>query len=826
MADFPNNPATSFPSGGGGGAAPVAPGTTGVYAPSPASAASITSEIYEKYLRDRLAQVEIPQVALQRDELNQNASQFAVTAALNDARFKQLELPMADAQRQKLISDIADTAWQETFQQRQLDTQTSLQRAGLTLQAAKQASDEALSRDTLALDSYKAADQSDLAHGAQSAAELQAADQSNLAHGAQAQQGFQAAEGMDLARGGQASSTFLGADAAELDRERLAAQTASTAEDQTLNREKFGVDTANQAAQLGLSVAQANANLRGARNAFQQQNFNYGVNAQGLSKAVDALRGVPGVTAFQAPGAPAERATLATQAEDIARAGPGAYGQTAFDLMMGSANRNTTNPVGAGSEIAFDIAQRNADNPYSPMVQNANAQAAEDAANRRGDMYQNVAGQAGVDAGLRTGPAYQGLMDQAGQDAGRRLGPANQAMTDMGDREQHDAYNSPSANINMDVAGQNQVDAGPSPASQRLAHAGEDLTTTYFDLLNQRKAGAVYDHLLNPALKAPGAMDKLRQAWTASGGDQAKFVQAAGYDPYQGLDQTNSDALSFMLGRGETPTIQNFFSTNNVTSIKPDDPQYLTAIQQRTGLNAQDASQIAQWGHDFFAANGGDIDPGLMNQLIVQRYAQTNANNQNTDQAAANRAGDAYQSKLRETGQPYLSDNNPDLLNIYKQQFNQSPAAAAATAGQAADYYTANGAPIPSAVQGANADAARKQYPLTQRWATPGTPQAGVMAPKAGSDPNKLYAMDSISGGPVSILKAGGPATANQESMRSAQVMPNGAANSAAFKAGAMPGGTSFSLPKLPPGVRVAAGNTGFGVGETTDERMPTKGAY
>lgn len=82
--------------------------------------------------------------------------------------------------------------------------------------------------------------------------------------------------------------------------------------------------------QNALAALQLSANLRGPRNAFQQQAVMSGLNAAGLSKAVDAVTGAVPLPSFQAPQAAPQAATLGTLAEDLRMAGgfqaPGAAG--------------------------------------------------------------------------------------------------------------------------------------------------------------------------------------------------------------------------------------------------------------------------------------------------------------------------------------------------------------------------------------------------------------------------------------------------------------------------------------------------------------------
>lgn len=77
----------------------------------------------------------------------------------------------------------------------------------------------------------------------------------------------------------------------------------------------------------GLDLLKLQATLRGPSNAFQNENVLHGVNAQGLSNAVDAIAGRIRMPSFQAPQAQPEPMTLDTLLRD-AQAGTGTAGGT------------------------------------------------------------------------------------------------------------------------------------------------------------------------------------------------------------------------------------------------------------------------------------------------------------------------------------------------------------------------------------------------------------------------------------------------------------------------------------------------------------------
>lgn len=76
---------------------------------------------------------------------------------------------------------------------------------------------------------------------------------------------------------------------------------------------------AYQQQQLGLGALQLSGSLTGPRNAFAQQQVNYGLNAQGFSPLAGALAGQYSLPTFQAPQGTPQAASLSTLAQDISQ---------------------------------------------------------------------------------------------------------------------------------------------------------------------------------------------------------------------------------------------------------------------------------------------------------------------------------------------------------------------------------------------------------------------------------------------------------------------------------------------------------------------------
>lgn len=87
----------------------------------------------------------------------------------------------------------------------------------------------------------------------------------------------------------------------------------------TLDKQKLN-------AQSGLATLDLVSKLQGPRNAFSQQAVLHGLNATGLSRAVDAIAGRYGLPAFQAPRATPQTARLATLMADVQAGGQWAGG--------------------------------------------------------------------------------------------------------------------------------------------------------------------------------------------------------------------------------------------------------------------------------------------------------------------------------------------------------------------------------------------------------------------------------------------------------------------------------------------------------------------
>lgn len=112
-----------------------------------------------------------------------------------------------------------------------------------------------------------------------------------------------------------------------------------------IKKDQLALDAANSAVNQAMSALEMTANLRGPRNAFQQQSLLHGLNASGISTAVDAVMGKYNLNKSGAPNAAPEAATIQTMIEDMKAAGGGTGVQNpavARILAMGGYNTQGT----------------------------------------------------------------------------------------------------------------------------------------------------------------------------------------------------------------------------------------------------------------------------------------------------------------------------------------------------------------------------------------------------------------------------------------------------------------------------------------------------
>jgi hypothetical protein len=132
----------------------------------------------------------------------------------------------------------------------------------------------------------------------------------------------------------------LNENVAQQRKEVLDTSYAQNAVDQT------ALGASNKIVDTGVKLAEMQANMRGPRNAFQQQAMMQGLNADGLSNAMDAMMGKFGASSV--PGGPQannEAATLATANEDMMGAGT-TGNSSALDNLFKMAKGRTVDMTG------------------------------------------------------------------------------------------------------------------------------------------------------------------------------------------------------------------------------------------------------------------------------------------------------------------------------------------------------------------------------------------------------------------------------------------------------------------------------------------------
>jgi hypothetical protein len=157
-----------------------------------------------------------------------------------------------------------------------------------------------------------------------------------------------------LARLGIGADVLANMSQDEIARLGLGLQAGGMIADDDRARGALGLDAARAASQEGLSAMGLAASLRGPSNAFQQQAVMQGLNANGLTRAVDAIAGKYDVAGWQAPQAAPEAASLGTLARDMGAAGGQSAGMAPGDLMAQLADRYANTP-GQGQGMIGDV---------------------------------------------------------------------------------------------------------------------------------------------------------------------------------------------------------------------------------------------------------------------------------------------------------------------------------------------------------------------------------------------------------------------------------------------------------------------------------------
>lgn len=617
-------------------------------APAQAASPTLFSEAqqarYMDYLYQRMDQVDKAAIQAQ-------ISQFTQQIAQQDKRMAQLDLPMLDIQKQALANTIAKDAADTALKWAAQDLQNSMGRGQLALSAAGQMATEAINRDTLAQHGYQAADQQELAREQAATAQVGQAEAQGLA------------------------------------RQTAGVNASDAAQDNILASETLGAGTlAAKMNDQALEAARIAAGLRGPRDAFQQQRVMWGMNQSGLAKAVDALKGMPGVTAYQAPQERPERATLSTLADQMGQAGGGPSGVTPWDLMMQTAQRNVGNPIGIGTENMLTVADRNIAQQYSPYAQAA---------------------------------GMQGFMNMENPNTA-----ATNALMNQAQRNEATQYSTPSSQMNQQVGAPNINAAGPVN-DQDIIQSGNDAFGTAWNTLvwNGQQTG------VPPSERQ--AIDLLKETYQLTEQQASQLHQQNRNMFLAGLNSPTVERIGQMAGiikqtaalgnvssplgaaqRAETD-YNSMVRNNGGQQLAADDPKVIDLIMQDYGVDRETARQLSVQNHDRSAATGraptiGEIAPNIAHAGGGYQSGVM-AQPQDPVLAAQNAVSD-YKSALTEFNVPYLSFDDPKMVMRLQDSTRLPAAGAVAFAKANADYYVKNGVPAPDDVIKQNLEAARKQY--------------------------------------------------------------------------------------------------------------------
>lgn len=552
MPDFPNNPATTFPDGG---AKPAGPVTSGQVSDETGLAAAVNNAAYLKYLEERMRLIEMPMNDIKKDQLAQQAAQFAAQQEMERQRMKSLELPMLEVhQREQQLAEDKQR-FEQDFNNRAQQIDERMKSGGLALSATGQASDESIRRAALA------------------------------------QTGLLNADTMDLNRQAAARAGLGQAESEGLARQTAGANAANEAEQNIIARERLGAaDIAGRMNDQALQAARLEADLRGPRNAFAQQAATWGLNASGLNKGIEALQGMPGVTAFQAQASPG-RATLGTMAEDMRAQGGQATGPTPWDLMNQTALRNTQSPIGVGTQGLLDVADRNIAEQYSPYALGAGELGFHDAANPNS-------------------AAQQGMMGQAQRE------DATSAH-----------YSSPTMSTALGIAAVNAPEAAPIAPSDLIRGGGQALINTYNNWVKnssgQKPPPDVLQAMVRDQLGMTDAeareMIQKNTGWFVNGlgtipGERMEYEAQAIKQRSQRAEMQDATGVA---QRGEN-AYYDILRQTGLTGLSANDPKLLNMIQQVYGVDAQTARSMAEQNADYARATGSPIPTQQVGQNIAQ----------------------------------------------------------------------------------------------------------------------------------------------------------------------------------------------------------------
>jgi hypothetical protein len=355
------------------------------------------------------------------------------------------------------------------------------------------------------------------------------------------------------------------AEQAGLSRQQLAQQGMLGSEQLARDADQFALSGANALNQTALGAIGLNAQFRGPRDAWVQQQVNRGLNAAGLTRDVGAIAGEYGAPAFQAPQATPQAASMQSAVADMLGAGGFRPGQTPNDIIRQQVQNRVANPYGAAGAMAFGQAAGMAANPYG--------------------QYGSQLGQA-----------------SAGQLA--------------------DQYTSPSAYAALQMGYGNLQEGMPNAPSMRVRGMGQQIYDTW-SRLNQALGRRPTDEEMGAAYaQVTGLPQDI--ALKLARDDTAVFRATGAPRPVEGVEQAIVGAytqLGPQMSPGEFGTPERvgraWYNTTGGTNYLPyNDPRTLGIYRDVAHVNPFQAPDAAETAAQWYKSGGYTMPGGQFNDMI------------------------------------------------------------------------------------------------------------------------------------------------------------------------------------------------------------------
>lgn len=176
-------------------------------------------------------------------------------------------------------------------------------------------------------------------------------------------------------------------------------------------------------------------------------------------------------------------------------------------------------------------------------------------------------------------------------------------------------------------------------------------------------------------------------------------------NPYSMSEMTKGTAQQLVDIYNEW--IDNHVKAGGNNYLEYNDPQLVAMIKQATGLDDGQALQLAKQNADYYNATRQVIPTDRMENLIGQHKQNAALASVQAPIGQAQATTNAYNSVLARDNVPYLSYNDPRMVDIYRNAGGLSQGQAMAAAQRASDYYKATGTAMTGDRLGANIADAR-----------------------------------------------------------------------------------------------------------------------